>query len=67
MLHWIETHGFEVIIAYYFVSSAIGAMPSVKDSDAGWYKFLFAFAHTLAANALRIPQVRALVGQDETK
>lgn len=64
MLHWIETHGFEVVVSYYLFATIVGALPTPVNGHQG-YKFFFNFMHGLAANTLRIPQVRALIGVQE--
>lgn len=64
MLHWIETHGFEMMVGYYFFATVVGALPTPTDSGMV-YKFFFNFMHGLAANSLRIPQVRSFMGMQE--
>lgn len=64
-MHWVETHGFEVILIYYAFASFVGALPTPSDKDGKGYTFFFNFAHGLAANALRIPQIRSFVGLQE--
>ena len=64
MLHWIETHGFEMMVGYYLFATMVGALPTPADTG-GFYKFFFSFMHGLAANSLRIPQVRSFMGIQE--
>ena len=61
MLHWIETHGFEMLVGYYLFATVVGALPTPANGNQ-FYKFFFNFMHGLAANALRIPQFRSFMG-----
>ncbi len=64
MLHWIETHGFEMLVGYYVFASIVGALPTPANGNQ-FYGFFFNLMHGLAANALRIPQVRSFIGVQE--
>jgi hypothetical protein len=50
------------LIAAYFFSSLIGALPSPTEKSSPWYQFIYQFMHLLGANALRIPWVRNVLG-----
>lgn len=50
MLHWVETHGIEVLISYYFFISILGTMPPLPDNATYMQKWGFAAAHALCGN-----------------
>lgn len=56
MIHWIETHGFEVLIAYYLAISVFGTMPPLPDSASYLAKWGFAAAHALCGNMKQMIQ-----------
>lgn len=50
MIHLIETHGIECLIAYYLIIAVLGTMPPLPD-NAGYYRrWLFAMAHAFCGN-----------------
>lgn len=50
MIHWIETHGVEVLVFYYVLISILGTMPPLPDSASYYQKWFFAAAHALCGN-----------------
>ncbi len=64
MLHWIETHGFEVFAINWFLASLASALPT--RSDAGpWYRFASKLIQVLAANPFRVQEFRSFIGLQE--
>lgn len=66
MMNWIKFHQvISTLVGYWIFSSMVSALPSPDDKSGKGYKFLFAFAHGLAANVMRIPQVRSFLGAEQ--
>ena len=70
MINWIETHGFEVLVIYWFFSAAVSNLPSPKQLNGGvFYHWFYGFTHSIlqfAAGAInRIPQVRQILGTEK--
>lgn len=42
-----------ILAAWYVFSAAVGSMPMPEAADPKWYKWLFGFLNTLAANISR--------------
>lgn len=61
MIHFLETHGIEVMIAYYLYISAVSSMPPLPDSAGYYRRWAFQFMHMFAGNwekvmaALKLP------------
>lgn len=69
MLDWVNNHGLITLLAYWLIANAIGALPTPVTESSGFYqwfyKFTNGFLQVLAANATRVPQVRAIMGLQE--
>ena len=50
MLHWVETHGIECIIAYYILISVLGTMPPLPDNASYWKQWAYTAAHAFCGN-----------------
>lgn len=50
MIHWIETHGVEALITYYFLISVLGTMPPLPDDAGYFHKWAFGAAHAFCGN-----------------
>ncbi len=50
MLHWFESHGIEMIVAYFVFISVVGSMPQVPDSASYWSKWAYGALHGMAGN-----------------
>ena len=66
---WIDNHGVIALLIYWTFANAIGALPTPEASSSGFYQWFYKFTsgllQVLAANATRVPQVRALMGLQE--
>ncbi len=51
MVHYIETHGFEILISYYVLISILGTLPPLPDTATYWQRWGFAIAHAICGNA----------------
>lgn len=48
------------LVAYWLVSNFVSALPSPSNASGGFYKFFFAFSHSLAGSIPRVfPTLRA--------
>jgi hypothetical protein len=69
MYDWINSHGFLALLIYWTFANAIGALPTPATTSSGFYQWFYKFTsgllQVLAANATRVPQVRALMGLQE--
>jgi len=54
MFTWIEAHGFEVLIGYYFFSAFSGGMPTPTDNASVAYRWMFSSLNLLNANIARL-------------
>lgn len=43
----------KVLLVYWIFSAAVGAMPMPHDKSSGFYRWFFAFVHSLAGNLNR--------------
>ena len=60
MIHFIEHHGIECLVGYYFLISVLGTMPPLPDTASYWQKWGYAAAHAFCGN---IKQLAASMGQ----
>lgn len=56
MIHLIESHGIEVLIAYYVLISTLGTLPPLPDNATYLQRWAFAAAHTICGNASKVMQ-----------
>jgi hypothetical protein len=60
MVHFVNSHGVETIIAFYVFTCIVGGMPPLP-ADAGyWAKWGFAILHALAGNLKQVSQILQL-------
>jgi len=59
---WHSHPAFFGILCFYVVSAAVNALPTPTDQNSPFYHWLFKFANIALANAMRIPEIRTLVG-----
>ncbi len=50
MIHYLETHGIEVVIAYFAFASMVSTMPPLPDTSSYWSKWVYGFLHALASD-----------------
>lgn len=66
---WIDNNGIASVILYMVFANAIGALPTPATQSSGFYQWFYKFTNgilqVLAANATRVPQVRAFMGLQE--
>ncbi len=68
MFEWIGNHQvLSTFVGYYLFSSFVGALPTPDETSGKAYRFFYSFAPMLAANLMRIPQVRNLINGGEAK
>ena len=51
MLHYVETHGFELLVGYYLLISILGTLPELPPNASYMQKWGFAMAHAICGNA----------------
>ncbi len=51
MIHFIETHGFEVLVSYFLLISILGTLPDLPPNATYFQKWGFAIAHAICGNA----------------
>jgi hypothetical protein len=54
MLAWIESHGFEVLIAYYVFTAFSGGMPTPTDGASVMYRWIFSSLNILNGSLARL-------------
>lgn len=60
ILNWIHAHpAWSLLIAY----NAVGCLPTPTDKSAQWYRYLFAFGHSMITNIPRLLATRFGFGQ----
>lgn len=66
---WIDNHGVVTLLIYWTFANAVGALPTPAATSSGLYQWFYKFTsgmlQVLAANATRVPQVRAFMGLQE--
>ncbi len=50
MIHFIETHGFEVVISYYVFASIISTMPPLPSNASYWSSWGYGALHAFASD-----------------
>lgn len=50
MIHYIETHGVEFIVAYMAFASLVSSMPPIPDSAGYLSRWVYGFLHLAASN-----------------
>lgn len=53
ILAWVNAHGILVIVCYYLLSNAIGALDAPTATSSGFYRWFFKFANGFGANLTR--------------
>lgn len=66
MLHWIETHGFEMLVSYFVFNCLVSPLPTPNEKSSGFYRYIYGVLHSLlnfmAGNIARFAPVRAFLG-----
>jgi len=50
MIHWVNSHGIEVIIAYMVFAAVAGSMPPLPENANYWARWAYGATHALAMN-----------------
>jgi len=50
MIHWINSHGVEVLIVGWLWAAAVGTMPKLPEGSSFWAQWGYGFLHVTAAN-----------------
>lgn len=50
MIHYVETHGVEFIIAYMGFAALVSSMPALPDNAGYWSRWIYGFLHLAASN-----------------
>ncbi len=50
MIHFIETHGVEVVIAYFAYASIVSTMPPLPAGSSYWANWVYGFLHASASD-----------------
>lgn len=56
MIHFVNTHGIEVVIIYYVISAIFSTMPALPDSAGYFQKWAYMAIHVLSGNLSKIAQ-----------
>jgi len=56
---WVEAHGIECLIGYYFFSAFSGGMPTPKDDAPVYYRWLFSSLSILNGSIARLVATQA--------
>lgn len=54
MLTWVEAHGFECLVGYYFFAAVSGGMPTPADSSSLLYRWAFSTLSILNGSLARL-------------
>lgn len=69
VLGWIDSHGGLSLLMFWVFANAVGALPTPATNSSGFYQWFYKFTsgllQVIAANATRVPQVRAFMGLQE--
>lgn len=50
MLHWVETHGFECLVAYFGFACLVSALPALPANSGFWATLCYNLMHVFASN-----------------
>jgi hypothetical protein len=64
-LGWANSHGIEILIAWYVFSALVSSLPTPSATSSNLYRFVYTFLHTLAGSIGRIPYLRNIIPEGE--
>jgi hypothetical protein len=50
MGHWVQTHGFDMMLFYFLYSALVSPMPEPTSKSSQGYRYVYGVAHSLAGN-----------------
>ncbi len=49
-MHYVETHGFEILIAYFAFASIVSSMPPLPSGSSYWANWAYGLLHAFASD-----------------